>query len=79
MKLGADRGGTELCLLLKTLDWPHIVPVPAPESHCGVFTLLHVRSELEVLAMLFPGSMISDGGYSVVEVQLAKLILSFSI
>lgn len=53
------------------LCWPHTVHLPAPESHCGVFTLLARSPHAGVMAVLHSGSMHSGGGYSLVNVQLA--------
>ena len=45
--------------------WPRAVPVPAPESHCGVFTLLVRSSGIE-----------SRGGTSPREYDLRRWVFS---
>jgi len=61
-------------------DFGHAPYTFLPQVVCGVFTLLARSLRFtEILAVLLSGSMNSGGGYSVVKVQLTKLILFFCI
>ncbi|MCX4374207.1 MAG: hypothetical protein OSJ58_20755, partial [Dysosmobacter sp.] len=63
-----------LFVILATHRTPSCPRFSAAFSPCW-----HALPVLGIVALLLPGSMNSGGGYSVVEVQLTKLILFFCI
>ena len=74
-----ELGYFHIVAFLSFCCWPRTVHLPAPGRLRRFHSVGTLTPSMEVLALLLPGSMNSGGGYSVVKVQLTKLILFFCI